>query len=118
MQATSPDNILEAGYFPYIIPLMSKEVLNRTSLSEFRTLFFKVTSTSKTEFKLQNEERERLFSFLLPSCSAAAYIQVKGADKLPQKEEENENIEKAQGGKQNEYQYDGTEPQYDGAEPG
>ena len=35
-------------------------------------------------------------------------IQVNGADKLPEKEKENEHKEKAQGGKQNEYQYDGT----------
>jgi hypothetical protein len=52
MQATSPDNTLDAGYFPYIIPLLSKEALNYASQSYFRVLFPKVTSAPKPEFNL------------------------------------------------------------------
>jgi hypothetical protein len=56
MQATSPDNTLDAGYFPYIIPLLSKEALNYASQSYFRVLFPKVTSAPKPEFNLGFKE--------------------------------------------------------------
>lgn len=59
MQAISPEKSLDAGSFPYIISLLSKEGPSCASQSEFRTLFFKVTWALKPEFTLKIEENKR-----------------------------------------------------------